>query len=266
MRPSKPRRQGQGPDHTEADPTSALIVGRHPVMEALRNRRPIAKIWVQVGSSREGSLREIIGLAREARIPIVDTPKAHLDGMAAGLGAHQGVAAAASSHPILNLDELLGRWGPSDQPMLVLLDGIQDPHNFGAILRVAEAAGVGGVIIPERRAVGFTPVVDKSSAGASEYVPVARVVNMVRTIEALQAKQFFVFAADPAGTTPYTQVDWRGRVALVIGGEGKGIRPLVRSRCDGLLSIPMAGRIQSLNASAAAAAIVFEMVRQRSKD
>ncbi len=267
MRPSKGQaRGGKFSTPTDADQDSLLIVGRHPLVEALRNGRPLTKIWIQGGVSREGSLREIVRLAREAHIPIVDTPKERLDAMTAGLGAHQGVVAAGSSHPILSLDELLSRFGPYDQPMLLLLDGIQDPHNLGAVLRVAEAAGVGGVIIPERGAVGLTPVVDKSSAGAIEYVPVARVINLVRAIETLQAEEFFVFAADPDGSMRYTQVDWHGRVALVIGSEGNGVRPLIKARCDGLLSIPMAGRIQSLNASTAAAAIVFEMVRQRTQE
>lgn len=259
-RPHRERGSGLAPIDPPP-PAEGLIVGRHPVLEALRRGRPVNKIWIQPGN-REGSLREITGLAEAGRVPIRETPRSRLDLLAEGLGPHQGIVAEVSAHATLTLDELLSQIVAED-PMLILLDGIQDPHNLGAILRVAEGAGVHGVIIPERGSVGLTAVVDKVSAGASEYVPVARVPNLVNAIETLKDQRFFIFAADPTSASAYTRVDWRGRVGLVIGGEGKGVRPLVRSRCDGTVTIPMAGQIQSLNAATATAVVVFEMVRQR---
>jgi 23S rRNA (guanosine2251-2'-O)-methyltransferase len=239
------------------------VMGRHPVLEALRQGRPMAKIWVLPGP-REGSLREIIGLAESRHIPVSETPRAKLDLLVEGIGGnHQGIVAEVAAHPTWTLDEMVAQLSSVADPMLLILDGIQDPHNLGAILRVAEAAGIGGVVIPERGSVGLTAVVDKVSAGAAEYVPVARVPNLANAIETLKAQQFFVFAADPGASQPYTAVDWRGRVGLVIGGEGQGVHPLVRARCDGLIKIPMAGHIESLNASTAAAVVAFEMVRQR---
>ncbi len=217
-----------------------------------------------IAGAREGSLIEIVGLAAARNIPVRETPRAKLDALTEHIGGnHQGVVAEVAKHPTLSLEELVSTMASEPDAMLLILDGIQDPHNLGAILRVAEASGIRGVIIPERGSVGLTEVVDKVSAGAAEYVAVARVSNLVNAIETLKTLRFFVFAADPDAEMDYTAVDWRGRVGLVIGGEGKGVRPLVRARCDGQVKIPMAGHIQSLNASTAAAVVTFEMVRQR---
>ncbi len=257
------REHRQGGEETAEDRSLNLVMGRHPVLEALRQGRPMAKIWLLPGP-REGSLREICGLAEARHIPVRETPRAKLDVLTENLGGnHQGVVAEVARHPTLSLEELLQQVEATVDPMLLILDGIQDPHNLGAILRVAEAAGIQGVVIPERGSVGLTAVVDKVSAGAAEYVPVARVANLVNAIDTLKRLQFFIFAADSEADTDYTATNWQGRVGLVIGGEGKGVRPLVRAHCDGLIKIPMAGHIQSLNASTAAAVVAFEMVRQR---
>lgn len=260
------RRTRPGPEPSSRgseDRRLNLVMGRHPVLEALRQGRPMSKIWVLSGM-HEGSMREIWGLAEARHIPVRESPRAKLDLLTEGLdGPHQGVVAEVAAHSTVALEDLIAELQDEVQPMIFVLDGIQDPHNLGAILRVADAAGVRGVVIPERGSAGLTAVVDKVSAGAAEYVPVARVSNLVNAIETLKNQQFFIFAADPAAEHDYTAIDWRGRMGLVIGGEGKGVRPLVRARCDGVVKIPMAGHIQSLNASTAAAVVAFEMVRQR---
>lgn len=274
MRDPRPHRKSSGacpgPErrgHAIPGPNEAkdpLLVGRHAVIEALRHGRPIAKIWVRSGEV-EGSLREVYALARERDVPVSPVPRTRLDTLGEGLPPHQGVIAQVAAKATLSLDELMVDAQARPDPAFLILDGVQDPHNFGAILRVADAAGLSGVIIPERGAVGLTAAVAKTSAGASEFVPVARVTNLVRAIEILQREGYFVYAAHPEATQGYAAVDWTGRVALVIGGEGAGVRPLVRDRVDGLVAIPMRGHIASLNASTAAAVVAFEMLRQRER-
>lgn len=256
---AKPRRREPASRPAEAD---SLLVGRHAVIEALRRGRPIAKIWVRSGEL-EGSLRELYALAGERGVPVSPVPRTRLDVIGAGLPPHQGAIAQVAAKATLSLDDLIIQAAERPDPALLLLDGVQDPHNLGAILRVADAAGLSGVIIPERGAVGITAAVAKASAGASEFVPVARVGNMVQAIETLKREGYFVYAAHPEAAQGYTAVDWTGRVGLIIGGEGTGVRPLVRDRADGLVGIPMRGRIASLNASTAAAVVAFEIVRQR---
>lgn len=238
-----------------------FLVGRHPVLEALRGGRPIARIWVQEGV-KEGSVREIAALARERHLVVTEVPKAFLDRLADSV-PHQGVGAQAALKATLNLEELLDLVQASSNPLLYILDGIQDPHNLGAILRTADATGATAVVIPERGASGLTAVVAKASAGALEYVPVARVFNVAQAIDKIKEAGIFVYAADPNAPTLYTEIDWTGASAVVIGGEGQGVRPLVRARSDGLVKLPMMGRVESLNASNAACVIGFEVVRQR---
>lgn len=245
------------------DPEASIsIYGRHPVREALKAGRPLSRILMQEGLAPE-SFGDILAAAKERRIPVSFVPKMKLD-LLAESRPHQGVAAlegAAATLTEADLDDLLTAIvGP---PFLLVLDGIQDPENLGAILRVADGAGVHGVIIPERGAVGLTPVVAKASAGATSWVPVVRVVNLSRAIDTLKNAGLFVWAAVPDGAVPYTAGDWTGPTALVLGGEGQGVRPLVVKHCDGTVFLPMQGRLASLNAATAAAVLAFEVGRQR---
>ncbi len=239
-----------------------VLVGRHPGLEAFRAGRSITRLWVQE-SLREGSLREIVALAREQHVPVTEVPKPFLDRLA-GEVPHQGVGAHVALKPTLSLEELPELIQASAEPFVYILDGIQDPHNLGAILRTADATGATAVVIPERGAAGLTAVVAKASAGAIEYVQVVRVTNLAQAIDKLKEAGLFVFAADPEADQLYTQVDWTGPVAVVIGAEGRGVRPLIRTRSDGLVKLPMLGQVSSVNASNAASVIGFEVVRQRS--
>lgn len=240
---------------------SDVLVGRHPVREALRAERPISRIWVQEGAS-EGSLSEIKGLARTRGVPVHSLPRMRLDEVAGRL-PHQGIVAFVAVRPLLSLEDVEELVKTADEPLVLILDGIQDPHNVGAILRVANAVAATAVIIPARGAAGLTPTVAKASAGAVEYVSVASVINIAQAISRLKQLGLFIFAADPAAPVLYHQVNWNGAIGLVIGSEGSGVRPLVRERCDGLVRLPMLGQVASLNAAAATAVVAFEVVRQR---
>lgn len=240
-----------------------LIIGRNPVTEALKSGRTVEKLMVAKGS--EKSLSKLIAMAKDAGVPVYYNDKSRMDKIAGG-GAHQGVAAYVSSYGYSEVDDLIARAEEKGEvPFLVILDGIEDPHNLGAILRSADGAGAHGVIIPKRRAVGVTGVVAKASAGAIEYVPVARVSNIPRTIEELKKQGFWIAALDMSETA-YFNSDLKGRIALVVGNEGEGISRLVKEKCDFTVSIPMKGRVQSLNASNAAAVVMYEVLRQRSME
>ena len=239
-----------------------LIIGRNPVTEALKSGRTVEKLMVSKGS--EKSLSKLIAMAKDAGVPVYYNDKARMDKIAGG-GVHQGVAAYVSSYEYSEVEDLLARaQEKGEDPFLVILDGIEDPHNLGAILRSADGAGAHGVIIPKRRAVGVTGVVAKASAGAIEYVPVARFSNIPRTIEELKEKGLWIGAVDMS-ETPYYRCDLKGPLAVVIGNEGEGISRLVKEKCDFTVSIPMQGRVQSLNASNAAAVVFYEVLRQRTE-
>ncbi|HHX13798.1 MAG TPA: 23S rRNA (guanosine(2251)-2'-O)-methyltransferase RlmB [Clostridiales bacterium] len=238
---------------------SELIYGRNPVFEALKADRTFEKLLLQ--KNVEGSARKIASQAREKKIPIQYVEKAILDRLTNG--AHQGVVAQVSDYRYLAFDELMGiASSGSDVPFLLVLDGIQDPHNLGAILRSADGAGVQGVVIGSRRAVGVTDAVTKVSAGAAEFVPVARVSNLTGAVEQLKKAGYWVTACDMDGQA-YDQADLTGPLALVIGGEDQGVSRSLREAADQIVSIPMLGKIQSLNASNAAAVIMYEVRRQR---
>lgn len=244
-------------------PLSELLVGRQAVREALRARRALNRIWIQEGAEGgQGSLREIVALAQAQAVPMARVPRRRLDQLAMQL-SHQGVVAQVSPVATRSWEELWDQLETQEEAFLLLLDRVQDPQNLGAILRVADGAGAAGVVIPERGSAGITAAVAKASAGAVAWVPVARVTNLVAVIERLQQAGYFVFAATQDGERLYYEVDWRGKVALVVGSEGKGVRPLVRARCDQTVRIPMVGKLQSLNAAAAAAVVAFEALRQR---
>lgn len=237
-------------------------MGRRPVLEALRAGRSMHRIWVQ-DREHEGSMREIIGIARDRGITIQEVPRAKLDALAGPLN-HQGVVAGVSALPVRSLDEVQEIAAERGQEaLLILLDQIQDPQNLGAIIRVANAVGACAVIIPQHGSAPLSAAVSKASAGAAEYVPVAEVPNLAQAVETIKTWGFFVFAADPEAEVLYTQAQFRGPVALVIGAEGTGLRPLVKKRCDQIIKLPMQGPVASLNAAAACAVLAFEVVRQR---
>lgn len=237
-----------------------ILTGRNPVTEALRSGRTIDKLMVQTGA--EGSVKVILALAKERGIPVHFVKRAALDRVA-GMESHQGVAAFVASARESSLDEMLAlAKGRGEPPFLILLDGIEDPHNLGAIIRTAECAGAHGVLMPKRHSAGMTDTVARSSAGAVEYLPWARVSNLTQTIDHLKSLGIWVAACDMDGS-PMHAADLRGPLALVIGGEGSGIGRLVRAHCDFAVRIPMKGRISSLNASNAAAVLMYEAVRQR---
>ena len=238
------------------------VVGRQPVLEALRSGQEINKIMLAKGQ-RQGSIREILAVAREQGIVVQEVERTVLDKLSDGTN-HQGVLAQLAQIRYWELTELLAKpRDPNWAPFLILLDGIQDPHNLGSIIRSCEALGADGVVIPKRRAVGVTSTVMKSSAGAANHVPICRVGNLVSSIEQLKEAGYWIIGAAMAGEPCYTQ-DLTGPVALVIGNEGSGISRLVKEKCDFLSSIPMRGQINSLNASVAASLLMFEVVRQRS--
>jgi len=206
---------------------------------------------------------EIVQLARKAGVPVRIEPRQALDRLVLS-GRHQGVVALAGAKAYAEPEDILQTARDRNQPALViLLDGVEDPHNLGAVLRTAEAAGAHGVVIPQRRSVGLTGTVAKASAGAVEHLSVACVPNLSRAIESLQEQGLWVYALDPSADKSYTALDLKGPVALVLGGEGKGVRAGVLDKCDDRAKIPMHGRVASLNVSAAAAIVLFEVVRQR---
>lgn len=237
-----------------------LIIGRNPVMEALKSGRTIEKLVVMKGS--EKNLSNLVAMAKDRGVPVYYNDKQRMERLAEG-GTHQGVAAYVSSYEYCEVEDIIQRAKDrGEDPFIVVLDGIEDPHNLGAIMRSADGAGAHGIIIPKRRAVGVTGVVAKASAGAIEYVPVARVANISQTLEKLKKDGFWVAAVDMSDTL-YYKADLKGSLALVIGNEGEGISKLVKQNCDFTVSIPMCGRVQSLNASNAAAIIMYEVRRQR---
>ncbi|MBM2824833.1 MAG: putative TrmH family tRNA/rRNA methyltransferase [Dehalococcoidales bacterium] len=241
-----------------------IIAGRNPVIEALKSGRGIDKIWLARNMPSYGIIADIVKLAQTRGITVEYAERQALDRVSS-TDAHQGVIAYAVTREYVSLDDLLAiPKEKNEPPFYVVLDGIEDPHNLGAILRTAEASGVHGAIIRSRRAVGLTPAVIKASAGAVEYVPVAKVTNISQTIETLKKNDIWVVGIDVTGQLDYTRVDFRLATAIVIGGEGQGLSALVRKRCDSLASIPMKGKIASLNASVAAAVVMYEALRQRS--
>ncbi len=243
----------------DAEEENNLLEGRNAVIELLRSGQDCDKIFVAQGA-RTG---DILALAKERGVPVVTCDRRKLDGMST-TGNHQGVIAQAAAHTYASLDDLFANAeAKGEAPLFVLCDGIADPHNLGAIIRSAETAGAHGVIIPKRRAAGLTAVAARASAGALAYMPVHKAVNLPVVIDALKARGVWVFGAEADGTVGLYDADFAGPTAIVIGSEGEGISRLVREKCDFIVSIPMRGRVNSLNASNAAAVLLFEAVRRR---
>ncbi len=272
MKFSKTRRAPDRPSTShalESPGPSETIFGLIPVLEALRaGRRQIDQITIAEGSRHE-RVRELLDLAKQARVPVHRVPRINLDrSLANGENQnHQGViarlAAARYRESDDLLDDLTSRISSFDPPLALGLDGIEDPRNLGAILRTAECAGVHGVFIPERRAVGLNETVAKAAAGALEYVPVARVTNLVRLIEQLKERNIWVVGTAADGAVNYTEWDWNLPTAIFLGSEGSGLHRLVRENCDALVRIPVLGQLESLNVSVAAGVLLYEARRQR---
>src|SRR6266436_1544727 len=234
------------------------ICGVHAVYEALVSRRtPIERIHI-AREAHSGKLKEILELARERDVPVRKEERSVLDRMAGGT-VHQGVIAVASALSYADFEALF----KPDKPVVVVLDGVEDPHNLGAVIRTAEACKASGVLVPERHAAPLSATVVKASAGAAAYVPVVRAKNLVNSIDELKGRGLWIVGVDAAGDKDWTDFDYTGPIALVLGGEHRGLRRLVREHCDVLIRLPMLGNVASLNISVAAAVVLYEVVSQR---
>ena len=229
---------------------SRLIAGVHPVREALRAHRPLDKILIAKGASGP-RIQEIVDLSRRS-VPVRFESRDALDRASKGV-PHQGVIAFGSAHEYVELNSVM-----EGSKLLVVLDGVEDPHNLGAIIRTAHAAGADAVVVPERRSAPLTETVDRAAAGALEYLPVARITNVTQTLEHLKENGFWIYGLDERGTELYDQTEFAVPTAIVLGGEGKGLHQKVQKHCDVLLRIPMAGAVSSLNVSVAAGVVLFE--------
>lgn len=239
-----------------------VLVGRNAVTEALKSGRGINKLWIASGD-REGSVAEIAALAKERGIVVQYVERAKIEALAGG-HRHQGVLAYVAPVPYAELEDILkAAEAKGEAPFLVLLDELEDPHNLGALLRTADATGVHGILIPKRRSVSLNATVAKTSAGAVEYVPVARIGNIAQTLKKLKEKGFWVAGADMDGEKAYYEADLTGPLVLVVGSEGKGMSRLTKEACDFIVRMPMVGRINSLNASVAGSILMYESMRQR---
>ena len=242
-----------------------VVVGRNAVRELLKSERGIEKIYVKKGGAREGSITVLVAEAIERGIAVVDAEVQKLDALAEGAN-HQGIVAIASLKEYSTVDDMLALASErGEKPFLVIADSIEDPHNLGALIRCAECAGAHGIIIPKRRAVGITPTVYKSSAGAIEHMLIAKVSNIATTVEQLKKKGVWIFAAE-AGGAPYYETDFDCACAVVLGSEGNGVSRIVKENSDYIVSIPMYGKVNSLNVSTAASVILCHVARvQRGK-
>jgi 23S rRNA (guanosine2251-2'-O)-methyltransferase len=237
------------------------IIGKNPVIEALKSNRDINKILIAEGSQR-GQMQQITELAKEANVIVQFVPKKKIDQVADG--NHQGVLAYVAAYQYAEMDDLFAAAEKRNEPpFFLLLDEIEDPHNLGSIMRTADAVGAHGIIIPKRRAVGLTATVAKASTGAIEYIPVVRITNMARTIDELKERGVWIAGTDATGSEDYRRMDGQIPLGLVIGSEGKGMGRLIREKCDFLIHLPMVGKVTSLNASVAASILMYEIYRKR---
>ena len=263
QKPQRGERKKEFPKREREDAPENMLEGRNAVTEALSAGRTIDKLFVADGDT-DRALGRICAMAKQAGAVVVPTDRRKLDYMSA-TGAHQGVIAMVAAHDYASIDDILKKaQDAGEPPLIVICDELSDPHNLGAIIRTAECAGAHGIIIPKRRSVGLTAVVGKASAGALEYMPVARVSNITAAIDTLKKAGVWVYGAAAEGDTTLYKADLKSAAAIVIGNEGEGMSRLVSERCDFKVSIPMKGSISSLNASAAAAIMLYEAVRQRS--
>ena len=263
QKPQRGERKKEFPKREREDAPENMLEGRNAVTEALSAGRTIDKLFVADGDT-DRALGRICAMAKQAGAVVVPTDRRKLDYMSA-TGAHQGVIAMVAAHDYASIDDILKKaQDAGEPPLIVICDELSDPHNLGAIIRTAECAGAHGIIIPKRRSVGLTAVVGKASAGALEYMPVARVSNITAAIDTLKKAGVWIYGTAAEGSTTLYKADLKGAAAIVIGNEGQGMSRLVSDSCDFKVSIPMKGSISSLNASAAAAIMLYEAVRQRS--
>ena len=265
-RPAKPPRPEKPVRDTEpAQLPDDILIGRNAVNEALKNTMRVNRLLIAEGAQTkngDGSIPEIIVLAKEKKVKFETVPRETIEGIACG-HRHQGVLAYVAPVEYADLDKVINEAVAKENPLLILLDGIEDPHNLGAILRTADAVGADGVLLPRHHSVPLNATVAKTSAGAIEYVPVARIGNIAQTLKELKDKGFWVYGADMDGDCDYDKANFTGPVVLIIGSEGHGIARLTRENCDTIVSLPMVGRINSLNASVAGAILMYEVSRQR---
>lgn len=261
-KPAKQRRQHPAKEVSQPiDDQVEFVFGHHASVEALKGTTEINKVWLQNGLA-DKARNEISGLAKKRGLIIQEAPKAKLDELTNGQN-HQGVVLSIAAYAYATIEDLFAKAVQKDEaPFFLVLDSIEDPHNLGSIMRTADAAGVHGIIIPKRRAVQLTSVVAKTSTGAIEHVPVARVTNLVQTVEQLKERGVWVFGTDMNGKD-YRRWDAKGATALIIGNEGKGISPLLKKSVDETLTIPMIGHVQSLNASVAASLLIYQGYNSR---
>lgn len=271
MRGSSDRQDARRPHRPAANAVSGvsvieeredIIYGRNPILEALKAGRGINRV-LMISGQKDGVSNQIRGLARESGFIVEEVSKERLDRLTSGL--HQGVVAFTAPKDYVEFDDLLDNITDLQSALIVVLDEVEDPRNLGAILRTCDAAGVNGVVIPKRRAVGLTDIVAKASAGAIEYIPVTREVNLVRALQKLKERGFWVVGVDMDGGQYHYESNLTGPLALVIGGEGKGLGRLLKENCDFVVKLPMLGKVSSLNVSVAASVVLYEIIRQRSK-
>ena len=258
-RPARPKQERER--EREVSLPENIVCGRNSVRELLKSGRSVDKIFVRTGD-REGSITVIVAEAIRLGIPVIEVEGQKLDTMTAG-AHHQGVAAMAAEKQYVTVEEIVQiARDRGEKPLIVIADGIEDPHNLGAMIRCAECAGAHGIILPKRRAAGLTPVVTNASAGALEHMAIAKVQNIAATIEELKEMGLWIFTAE-AGGTPYYETDWNTPAAIVFGSEGEGVSRLVRERSDFIVSIPMYGKVNSLNVSTAASVILCHAARMQ---
>ncbi|CAH0417408.1 23S rRNA (guanosine(2251)-2'-O)-methyltransferase RlmB [Periweissella fabaria] len=251
-------------DKQTVAPLGDFVIGRHPAVEALKStEQTINKVWLQDGIHSD-AISEVLALAKERGLVVQNAPKSKLDELSDGQN-HQGVVLSIAAFEYAELDDLFAKAAAKDEaPFFLILDSIEDPHNLGSIMRTADAAGAHGIIIPKRRAVQLTATVAKTSTGAIEHVPVVRVTNLVNTVKELKERGLWIFGTDMNGTD-YRRWDATGPVALIIGNEGRGVAPLLKQNVDEMLTIPMIGHVQSLNASVAASLLIYQGFNSRHK-
>lgn len=238
-----------------------IIAGKNPVLEALRSGREMNKIWISEGVKKSG-IKEVLDLARERGVFVQFVPKKKIDQLSNA--NHQGIVASVAAYKYAELDDLFQvAKERNEDPFFIILDELEDPHNLGSIMRTADAIGVHGIIIPKRRSVGLTATVAKASTGAIEHVPVCRVNNLAQTVDELKERGLWIAGTDAKGSIDYRNMDAALLLAIIIGSEGKGMSRLLKEKCDFLYSLPMVGHVNSLNASVAAALLMYEVYRKR---
>ncbi len=245
----------------EVDHSKEMIAGKNPVLEALRSTRDINKIWIAEGVKKNG-IKELLDMASERRIVVQFVPKQKIDNLSSE--NHQGVVASVAAYNYAELDDIFKiAEERGEDPFIMILDELEDPHNLGSIMRTADAVGAHGIIIPRRRSVSLTAVVAKSSTGAIEYIPTVRVNNLSQTVDELKERGVWIAGTDAKGSQDYRRMDATLPLAVIIGSEGKGMSRILKEKCDFLYNLPMVGHVTSLNASVAASLLMYEVYRKR---